>query len=59
MPRLQAAEQVEIRRLHFQDAVDGETGHGKTPLGPFDRQRVANWLRQMEENFGGIASWMP
>jgi hypothetical protein len=59
MPRLQAAEQVEIRRLHFQDAVDGETGQGKTPLGPFDRQRVANWLRQMEENFGGIMSWMP
>jgi hypothetical protein len=59
MPRLQAAEQVEIRRLHFQGAVDGETGQGKTPLGPFDRQRVANWLRQMEENFGGIASWLP
>ncbi len=59
MPRLQAAEQVEIRRLHFHGAVDGETGQGKTPLGPFDRQRVANWLRQMEENFAGIASWLP
>jgi hypothetical protein len=59
MPRLQAAEQVEIRRLHFQGAVDGESGQGKTPLGPFDRQRVANWLRHMEENFSGIASWLP
>jgi hypothetical protein len=59
MPRLQAAGQVEIRRLHFQAAVDGETGQGKTPLGPFDRQRVANWLRHMEENFSGIASWLP
>ena len=59
MPRLQAAEQVEIRRLHFQGAVNGENGQGKTPLGPFDRQRVANWLRQMEENFGGIESWLP
>ena len=59
MPRLLPAQQVEIRRLHFRDAAAGKTGQGKTPLGPFDRSRVLNWLQAMDTNFAGIASWMP
>jgi hypothetical protein len=59
MPRLLPAQQVEIRRLHFTDAAAGELGQGKTPLGPFDRSRVMNWLRQMNANFAGIKTWLP
>jgi hypothetical protein len=59
MPRLLPAQQIEIRRLHFQGAAAGEVGHGKTPLGPFDRSRVLSWLRAMDANFAGIKTWLP
>ena len=59
MPRLLPAQQVEIRRLHFRDAAAGEVGQGKTPLGPFDRSRVLNWLQAMDANFAGIKTWLP
>ena len=59
MPKLLVASQVETRRLHYGDAAAGQVGQGTTPLGPFDRARVANWLRQMDANFSGIMSWMP
>ena len=59
MPRLLPAQQVEIRRLQFRDAASGEIGQGKTPLGPFDRSRVLNWLQAMDTNFAGIKTWLP
>ena len=59
MPRLLAAQQVEIRRLHFRDAADGQVGQGTSPLGPFDRSRVLNWLQAMDANFAGIKTWFP
>ena len=59
MPKLLVAQQVEIRRLHFQAAADGDIGQGKTPLGPFDRARVQSWLQGMETSFSGIATWLP
>jgi len=59
MPRLFAAQPVEIRRLKFHDAVEGKTGRADTPLGPFDRARVRIWLETMGANFAGISSWLP
>ncbi|MGE4482935.1 hypothetical protein [Acidocella sp.] len=59
MPRLFAAQQVEVRRLKFREAVDGRTGRGDAPLGPFDRARVAKWLDGMSANFEPIRSWLP
>lgn len=59
MPRLLPAQQVEVRRLRFADAVDGKVGQGKSPLGPFDRARVRAWLETMDRQFAGIRSWMP
>ena len=59
MPRLLAAQPVEIRRLKFRDAVAGKTGRGDTPLGPFDRARVRLWLEAMDANFAGVSSWLP
>jgi hypothetical protein len=58
MPRLLPAQQVEIRRLHFRDAAAGEVGQGRSPLGPFDRSRVLNWLQAMDANFAGIRTWL-
>ena len=59
MPRLLPAQQVEIRRLKFHDAAAGDIGQGKTPLGPFDRSRVLNWLQAMDANFAGVKTWLP
>ena len=59
MPRLLAAQPVEIRRLKFHDAIAGKTGRGDTPLGPFDRARVRLWLEAMDTNFAGVSSWLP
>ena len=59
MPRLLAAQPVEIRRLKFHDAVAGQTGRADTPLGPFDRARVRLWLKAMDANFAGVSSWLP
>jgi hypothetical protein len=59
MPRMLPAQQVEIRRLQFRDAANGEIGQGTTPLGPFDRSRVLNWLQAMDTNFAGIKTWLP
>jgi hypothetical protein len=59
MPKLLPAHQIEIRRLHFRDAAGGQTGQGKTPLGPFDRSRVLNWLQAMDANFAGVKTWLP
>ncbi len=59
MPRLFAAQQVEVRRLKFRDAVEGRSGRGDTPLGPFDRARVRTWLDAMDTNFESIKSWLP
>ena len=59
MPKLFAAQQVEIRRLKFHDAVAGKAGRADTPLGPFDRARVRLWLEAMDSNFAGISSWLP
>ena len=59
MPRLLAAQPVEIRRLKFHDAIAGKTGRADTPLGPFDRARVRLWLEAMDANFAGVSSWLP
>jgi hypothetical protein len=59
MPRLIAAQQVEVRRLKFREAVNARTGRGDTPLGPFDRSRVKKWLEAMDANFEAIKSWLP
>lgn len=59
MPRLLAAQQVEVRRLKFRDAMDGRTGRGDAPLGPFDRARVKIWLEAMDANLESIKSWLP
>ena len=59
MPRLLAAQPVEIRRLKFHDAAEGKTGRANTPLGPFDRARIRKWLDTMDANFAGISSWLP
>ena len=59
MPKLFAAQAVEIRRLKFHDAAAGKTGRADTPLGPFDRSRVKKWLAMMDDHFAGIRSWLP
>ncbi len=59
MPRLLPVQQVEVRRLPFRKAVEGATGQGKTPLGPFDRARVKAWLDAVDISFAGIKTWLP
>jgi Zeta toxin len=56
MPRLFAAEAVEIRRCSFHAARDGEVS---PPLGIFDAARVRAWMDTMDRRFEGIGSWIP
>jgi hypothetical protein len=55
------AADIEAKRLHFADARDGIVPEGRkvTPLGPFDRSRIRQWLAALEAEFGAIRSWMP
>jgi hypothetical protein len=63
MPRLDPAvtQEIEAKRLSFMQARDGLQPEGRkvTPLGPFDRSRVRNWLTQMEAGLNPIISWLP
>ena len=61
MPRLLPAKEVEDRRVKFEQAMNGEVPDGRklTPLGPFDRARIRNWLGQMSTSFAPVASWIP
>jgi hypothetical protein len=63
MPRLDPAvtQEIEAKRLSFMQARDGLQPEGRnvTPLGPFDRSRVRNWLTLMEARLNPIVSWLP
>ena len=63
MPRLDPAvtQEIEAKRLSFMQARDGLQPEGRkvTPLGPFDRSRVRNWLTQMEAGLNPIIPWLP
>jgi len=56
MPRLHAAEAIEVRQCRYFDARDGRV----TPaLGMFDAARLRAWLEAMDRRFAGIGSWIP
>ena len=59
MPRLGCLHEVENRRLSFAAAQAGETKRGLPALGLTNRQRVANWLREMVTAFAPVAEWLP
>jgi hypothetical protein len=37
----------------------GQGQAGQPPIGPWSRQLIHNWLRDMEENFAPVAHWVP
>jgi hypothetical protein len=61
MPRLIPAKEVEDRRITFAQARDAIAPSGRrvTPLGPFDRSRVREWLGRMDAEFAPVSSWLP
>jgi hypothetical protein len=60
MPRLFAADRVEMLRCEFAEARDGISADGHTlNIGLFDRHRVFHWLGLMENQFAGVKSWLP
>lgn len=56
IPRLFAAEAIEVRQCRFFDARDGNV---TPPLGMFDRARLRAWLDAMDRRCAGISSWIP
>lgn len=54
MPRLQPSDEINALRLTFQEAE-----HGQTSLGPWKRQQVSLWRRDMELAFAKISTWLP
>ena len=59
MPRLAPAHEVDERRITFADAEASRVKEGQKPIGPFNRQIIANWRRAMEQNFAPVAAWLP
>jgi len=56
MPRLFAAEAIEVRQCRYFDARDGNVA---PPLGMFDGARLRAWLDAMDRRCAGISSWIP
>jgi hypothetical protein len=50
---------VNQRRMTFGAARDGQLKDKQKPIGPWNRQLVAMWLREMESNFAPVADWLP
>jgi len=59
MPRLEVAHEIDSRRLTFTAAEENQVKPGQPPIGPWNRQLVHNWLRDMETNFAPVAHWLP
>src|SRR4051794_21262198 len=61
MPRLLPAKEVEDRRVKFTQPMNGDVPEGRklTPLGPFDRSRIRDWMGRMSASFAPVASWIP
>jgi hypothetical protein len=59
MPRLAVAHEVDARRLTFTAAEDNRIKPGQSPIGPWNRQLITMWLRDMEENFAPVGHWLP
>lgn len=59
MPRLEPASEMDAHRLTFSAAESGSESGDKHLFGPWRRQQVAIWRRQMEESFAPVAAWLP
>jgi hypothetical protein len=59
MPRLAPAHEVDDRRITFAAAEASQTKQGQSPIGPWNRQLIANWRRDMEASFAPVADWLP
>lgn len=56
MPRLFAAEAIEVRHAGFRVALEGKC---KPPLGLVEGIRVRAWLEAMDRRMAGVRSWLP
>lgn len=59
MPKLHAAKAIEDRSASFLAAASNVVPAGMPALGIFDPGRTRDWLRQMDESFAPLASWLP
>ena len=59
MPRLAPAHEIDERRLTFAAAESSRVKSGQLPIGPWNRQLIANWRRLMEQNFAAVGPWLP
>lgn len=63
MPRLdpEVASEIEAKRLRFAYARDGVVPEGRrvSPVAPFSRSRVRQWLAGMSTEFAPVRSWLP
>lgn len=58
MPRLGCMQEVDRRRLSFQDAEDGKVKPGQDKLGPTMRQMISLWRRDTEASMQAIGAWI-
>lgn len=58
MPRLGCMQDVDRRRLGFQDAENGRVKPGQDRIGPTMQQMIFMWRREMESAFSSISPWI-
>ena len=58
VPVLKAAAAVENRRMTFEDARDGVIRPGISPISPFLRLAIRDWMLKMDKAFEPIRSWL-
>lgn len=58
LPRLGCMQDVDRRRLSFQDAEAGKTKPGQDRFPPTMQQMVTMWRRDVPKSFEGIMSWI-
>jgi len=51
LPELAPASHIDRKRLRFYDALESPPSLERSQLGPFQRQKLKEWLRRVEERF--------
>jgi hypothetical protein len=58
MPKLGCMQEIDRRRLSFEDAENGNVKPGQEKFPPTMQQMVALWRRALPETFAPILPWL-
>lgn len=59
LPRFERDDVLDNLNVSFADAIGGASKNGAAQLGPFDRQRLIRWLRDVDTALEPVEAWLP